>query len=315
MPFDTPAHDTLPALLARAARLSPDRSALLAPGRGDLAYAGLVAQVEAMAAALGSFGIGRDDRVALALPAGPAFATTFLAVASHAVCAPLNPRYRADEFEFALADLRARALVVEAGVDSAARVAARALGIDVIELVRRARRARRSMLAAGHAARRRRGSGPRAPTTSRSSCTPRAPPRGRSACRSRTGTCARRPATSPTRCDSHREDRGLCVMPLFHIHGLVAGLLAPLAAGSQVVCAPAFSPESFFAWLDAFRPTWYTAVPTMHQAILAHADAHASIVVVEPPALRPLVVGVAAGPRSWPSSKRCSARRSSRPTA
>ena len=57
-------------------------------------------------------------------------------------------------------------------------------------------------------------------------------------------------------------------MPLFHIHGLIAGVLAPLSAGSQVFCTPGFNALKFFAWMDEAKPTWYTAVPTMHQAIL-----------------------------------------------
>jgi acyl-CoA synthetase (AMP-forming)/AMP-acid ligase II len=51
------------------------------------------------------------------------------------------------------------------------------------------------------------------------------------------------------------------VMPLFHIHGLIAALLSSLASGASVVCTPGFSPTRFFEWLDEFRPTWYTAVP------------------------------------------------------
>jgi acyl-CoA synthetase (AMP-forming)/AMP-acid ligase II len=61
-------------------------------------------------------------------------------------------------------------------------------------------------------------------------------------------------------------------MPLFHIHGLMAAVLASLAAGSQVCCTPGFNPLKFFAWLEETGPSWYTAVPTMHQAILARAD-------------------------------------------
>ena len=70
-------------------------------------------------------------------------------------------------------------------------------------------------------------------------------------------------------------DCGLVAMPLFHIHGLVAGLLAPLAAGGAVACPGDFNAFRFFDWLDAFRPSWYTAVPTMHQLILARAARHA----------------------------------------
>jgi acyl-CoA synthetase (AMP-forming)/AMP-acid ligase II len=70
------------------------------------------------------------------------------------------------------------------------------------------------------------------------------------------------------------EDVCLNIMPLFHIHGLMAATLASLAAGSQVSCSPGFNALRFFHWLDEVRPSWYTAVPTMHQTILARADRH-----------------------------------------
>ena len=63
-------------------------------------------------------------------------------------------------------------------------------------------------------------------------------------------------------------DRLLSVLPLFHGHGLISGLLAALAAGSSVVCTPGFDATEFFGWLTEFRPTWYTAVPAIHRAIL-----------------------------------------------
>ena len=67
------------------------------------------------------------------------------------------------------------------------------------------------------------------------------------------------------------DDRCLNVMPLFHIHGLVAALLASLEAGASVVCTPGFHQVRFFDWLDEPEPTWYTAVPTMHAAVLARS--------------------------------------------
>ena len=60
-------------------------------------------------------------------------------------------------------------------------------------------------------------------------------------------------------------------MPLFHIHGLVGALLSSLCAGSEVVATPGFQALRFFHWLDSLQPTWYSAVPTMHQAILQRA--------------------------------------------
>jgi acyl-CoA synthetase (AMP-forming)/AMP-acid ligase II len=71
-------------------------------------------------------------------------------------------------------------------------------------------------------------------------------------------------------------------MPLFHIHGLMAGLLAPLAAGSRVFCTTGFNALRFFAWMGEARPTWYTAVPTMHQAILSRAAPNREVIASNP---------------------------------
>jgi acyl-CoA synthetase (AMP-forming)/AMP-acid ligase II len=77
-------------------------------------------------------------------------------------------------------------------------------------------------------------------------------------------------------------DCGLNIMPLFHIHGLIAGVLAPLSAGSQVFCTPGFNALKFFGWMDEARPTWYTAVPTMHQAIVSRAGKNAEVIKRHP---------------------------------
>ena len=98
-------------------------------------------------------------------------------------------------------------------------------------------------------------------------------------------------------------------MPLFHIHGLIAGLLAPLSAGGEVFCTPGFDALQFFRWMDEAHPTWYTAVPTMHQTILARAGKHATVIASQPAALHPLVVLVARRRRSSVSWRRRSMRR------
>ena len=67
-------------------------------------------------------------------------------------------------------------------------------------------------------------------------------------------------------------------MPLFHIHGLIAAVLSSLAAGGGVVCTPGFNAMRMFSWLDVVRPTWFTAVPTMHQAIVARAGRNQEII-------------------------------------
>jgi acyl-CoA synthetase (AMP-forming)/AMP-acid ligase II len=69
---------------------------------------------------------------------------------------------------------------------------------------------------------------------------------------------------------------------MFHIHGLIAGLLAPLAAGGEVFCTPGFNGLKFFGWMKEARPTWYTAVPTMHQTILARAANNIDVIEANP---------------------------------
>jgi acyl-CoA synthetase (AMP-forming)/AMP-acid ligase II len=72
-------------------------------------------------------------------------------------------------------------------------------------------------------------------------------------------------------------DRSLVVMPLFHIHGLIGALLSSMYAGASVHCPPGFNALKFFGWLDEAKATWYSAVPTMHQTVLARAERNAEI--------------------------------------
>ena len=121
-------------MLEERARNAPDEQALYAPGRKPLSYAALHAQVVRTAAALRRRGIQRDDTVAIVLPNGPEMATAFLSTSVAAVCAPLNPAYRAEELEFYLSDLPAKALIIAGLPDTPARDVARRAGIQIIEL-------------------------------------------------------------------------------------------------------------------------------------------------------------------------------------
>ena len=89
--------------------------AFVGSGCPPLTYGGLREHVERTVASLNRLGIGRNDRVALVLPNGTEMASAFVAVAAGTTSAPLNPAYRADEFEFYLSDLKAKALIVERG--------------------------------------------------------------------------------------------------------------------------------------------------------------------------------------------------------
>ncbi|MHA1571028.1 MAG: AMP-binding protein, partial [Alphaproteobacteria bacterium] len=262
---------TITQLLGQGAARAP---AIAAPERDAATYDDLRVLTEKTTAQLNALGIGRNDRVAIVLPNGPEMAAAFIAIAAGATTAPLNPGYRAEEFRFYLEDLGAKALLVEAGSKSPALAVAAELGIATYRLVV-APGAPAGMftiepLSAGdpdicaqpglaepddialvlHT------SG----TTSRPKIVPL----------SQANICASAGHIATT-LQLGGTDRCLNVMPLFHIHGLLAAVTASLSAGGCVYCTPGFNALRFFAWLSDAAPSWYTAVPTMHQAILSRA--------------------------------------------
>src|SRR3954471_2269075 len=123
---------TIPELLRAGAGDAP---ALNAPGGVPLSYRALRALVSDTTAALNARGIGAGDRVGIVLDNGPEMAAAFLTIGSAATAAPLNPSYRADEFEFYLTDLRAKLLIVAEGKESPAVGVAERMGIPVARLV------------------------------------------------------------------------------------------------------------------------------------------------------------------------------------
>jgi acyl-CoA synthetase (AMP-forming)/AMP-acid ligase II len=267
----------------------PEAAALRAPSRPALSHGQLTQLVADTVARLNGLGLGRNDRVALVLNNGPEMAACFLACACGVASAPLNPAYRADEFEFYLGDLQARALIVERGSESPAVAVALKLGVRILELVVEAGApaGQFSLQEAGSSA---------APAAEASALQGGyAQADDISMVLHTSGTTSRPkivPLSQRNLCASARNirqslqfqpsDCGLNIMPLFHIHGLIAGVLAPLSAGSQVFCTPGFNALKFFAWMDEAAPTWYTAVPTMHQAILSRAGKNAEVIARHP---------------------------------
>jgi acyl-CoA synthetase (AMP-forming)/AMP-acid ligase II/thioesterase domain-containing protein/acyl carrier protein len=246
--------------------------AILAPGYGTLTWRDLDAAVSRIGAALTSLGLTKSARIALVCSNGPESAAAFLGISAHAACAPLNPAYSAGELEFFLADLRPQAVAVQAGLHSPVRQVAATLGVPLFELGQRS-----SGLAGDvellppkeweHAI--------------SAACEPPAPA-DIALLLHTSGTTSRPklvPLTQENLMASARHiaeslgltpaDRCLNVMPLFHIHGLEAAVLASLAAGGSVVCCPGLVAPKFLDWIEEFQPTWYTAVPTLHQLALA----------------------------------------------
>ena len=280
------AHRTLRGLIAAG---EDEAVAIAGHDAPPMTYADLRALVDRTVASLNGLGVGRGDRVAIVLPNGPEMATAFLCVAAAGASAPLNPAYRQDEFEFYLGDLKAKALIVEAGSESPALQAAQKLGVGLITLMPETERGAGAFRLCGDPGRAAARPGPAAArpgpaeahdvalilhtsgTTSRPKIVPLT--------QANIWTSARNIAAS---LELSARDRALNVMPLFHIHGLIAGLAAPLARGGAVFCTERFSALKFFAEMEEAKPTWYTAVPTMHQAILTRAARNKDIIARHP---------------------------------
>ncbi|MGC2758560.1 AMP-binding protein [Candidatus Binatus sp.] len=253
---------------------NPDSFAFLSLDRDPLTYSRLLTHCYRVMADLNHAGISRGDRVAVVLPNGPEMAACLLAVAMGASCAPLNPNYRRSEFEFYLSDLAPRALVVEESANLPAIAVAESLGIRVIRL--RPSTADAAGIFTLDL--------PPAPVN----VTPVfAEPGDEALVLHTSGTTARPKMVPLTQANLAASidniiatlaltprDRCLNVMPLFHVNGMIGVVLASIAAGASVVCTPGFYAPHFFEWCREFAPTWYSAVPAMHQSILARAREH-----------------------------------------
>ncbi len=249
--------------------------AIGAPGRPWLDGAGLHMLARSVRTTLAAAGIGRGDRMAIVLPNGPEMATAFLAIAGSCCAAPLNPAYTADEFEFYLQDLQPAAILLAASDAGPAKDVADRLQIPVLILHPGEGAAgsftlNASGLPAGTAA----FEAPRPEDaalvlhTSGTTARPKIVPLTNANLVASARHIVKALALSPA-------DTCLNIMPLFHIHGLIAAVTASLAAGAGVCCTPGFNAFKFSEWLAEVKPSWYTAVPTMHQAILMRMRAHA----------------------------------------
>ena len=252
--------------------------ALSAPGGvPPLTYRALRAHVAEIAKVLASQGIGPGDRVGIVLDNGPEMAAAFLSIGSAATAAPLNPSYRAEEFEFYLTDLGAKLLVVASGKETPALGVAAKLGIPVARLTPHPEKGAGSFTLQCETGNTPIAVRPATPDdialvlhTSGTTSRPKIVPLAHKNIFASAANIRRTLALTA-------EDRGLVIMPLFHIHGLIAALSAPISAGAEVCCTPGFNALKFFGWLDEMKPTFYTGVPTMHQAILLRAPGNREV--------------------------------------
>jgi acyl-CoA synthetase (AMP-forming)/AMP-acid ligase II len=243
------------------------RVALVAPGTGlTLTYDSLRAQIAALTGRLAELGIARGDRVAMALPNGPEAILAFLAAALAGTAAPLNPAYTEEEFRFFLADTRAKALILpREGGEAAMRAAG-----EAIPLFRIVQGGGFDLAAQRPAGRPRAPSHPSAEDvalvlhTSGTTSTPKRVPILHRALAVSARIIAATYRLSP-------EDIALCVMPLFHIHGLVASTLATLQSGGRIVVPERFNVMALWNLVKEHHVTWFSATGAMHQMLLNRA--------------------------------------------
>ncbi|KAI9706545.1 MAG: hypothetical protein M1836_003552 [Candelina mexicana] len=238
-----------------------------------VSYQQLAAQVASFQEKIAALGVTPEVAVSIALPNSLEFIVAFLAASwQRAVAAPLNPAYKQDEFEFYIDDLSsALALVPKGSVahDAAAVRAARKYNAAIAECYWNGQEVVLDVKDAGKL----KGKGNRTMET--------AQPDDIALVLHTSGTTGRPKAVPLTHRNLIRtmknirttyklstDDRTLLVMPLFHVHGLLAGLLASLHAGGSVIVPLRFSASEFWDDYNTYQATWYTAVPTIHQILL-----------------------------------------------
>ncbi len=252
---------------------TPDAPSLVSPDGSALGYGRLFERIEGLRLELAELGFGEGDRLALVMQDGPELALAFLAISGQATAAPLNPGQAQEAMASYVSDTGARALLASGPTLGLAAEVGRKLGLPILELVPDPGEVGSFVL---------RGD-------------PLGPPRPLSqpkpdsiAYLLPTAGTTGRPKVVPVRhsmvmasskamwswLDLKPADRCLNVMPLFHSHGLLNGLIWPLSAGGSTVCPPKFQADAFFAWFEATRPTWFTAVPTIHRAVVNSAASH-----------------------------------------
>ncbi|RPB28513.1 o-succinylbenzoate-CoA ligase [Terfezia boudieri ATCC MYA-4762] len=244
-------------LITAIAAPSTQPAVIIPPLDLTLTYSHLHDLITKFQHSLAAIGISPNDAVSISLPNTLEFIVIFLAVgAQRAIAAPLNPNYKQEEFEFYIDDLKSKLVIIprrgDVGMDSPAARAARRFGAGVAEVWWDGQEVKieakeEDVALVLH--------------TSGTTGRPKAVPLTH---KNLTTTMYNIQATY----ELAPEDRTMLVMPLFHVHGLLAGFLAPLRSGGTVVVPPRFSASEFWKDFIKYKANWYTAVPTIHQILL-----------------------------------------------
>lgn len=258
---------TLAQLLSEPESSAP---AIIAPSSAVVvSYKSLAEQVEILAARFVGAGLKAGDVVAIVLPNGIEFLVVFLALTrARLVAAPINPADKSAELRFFISAGQARAVIAESGNSAAAEAAGplalpiwqpRLEGAGVVVLPELSPSSSGALDAPG------RDDVALLMYTSGTTGQPKGVPLTHGNVFRSATNIASHYALKPA-------DRSLAVMPFFHGHGLIGAGLSTLASGGTVIVPPRFSASNFWPLFREHHATWYTAVPTIHQVLLARAD-------------------------------------------
>ena len=248
-----------------------DSDAVLVPGGPRAGYGDLKDEVERVAELLAGAGVERGRAVSVVLANGLDFLTTFLAVTrAGAIAAPLNSAYTEDEFRFYMEDAEAQLAILPLG-DHAGREAADGLGIPTLDASLDTDGKTRLSRGGKTLTRRVDVAGPSPDDvalflhTSGTTSRPKGVPLTHTNLVTSLKNIGDTYGLTP-------DDIAMVVMPLFHVHGLIGVSLSTLSTGGSLVVPPRFSASRFWGEQRDSGATWYSAVPTIHQILLARAD-------------------------------------------
>lgn len=269
---------TLWDVLRQHADAQSDTPAILAPGRQSLTFNGLAERVVGIKARLNELGIGRGDRVAVALPNGADTAVCFIAIAACATYVPLNPALNRHELEKHLARVKPRAVLATLHSNVEIRAACESLNIPVLGLSPDVASPAGEFSLSGPAIGVCNDTGWNQPDD----CDLIFLTSGTSGQSKLVPWTQRKQLLFIAKSDSWfgvgRGDRALHCTPLYNSHGLHTALMQPIVCGSGIVFLPEFDVGAFYAAIEEFSPTWYSAGFTYQAAIFDGVASYRSIV-------------------------------------
>lgn len=272
-------HATLYDAVNNAAAANAGKAAVIIPGGAQLSHAQYINAIKEFQRDLSLLNIPKQAAISIAIPNNLEFAVSFLGIAfSSYIAAPLNPAYKKSEFAFYIDDLKSALVLVPKDQyknNSPAVQAAKDFGAGIAEIAWDHSKGKLVLdlkepgavvkVGAGSA-----GYVPAAPAptdvalvlhTSGTTGRPKAVPLTQKNMATTVFNIINTYKLSPS-------DTSYLVMPLFHVHGLLAGFLGPLGSGGAVIIPPRFSAQVFWADFITYKANWYTAVPTIHQILL-----------------------------------------------